>query len=437
MHSLRRLPVLLARHRLVSGFQSQQQSTLAVAAPLQKVAVGVKYLFGAGVALWASQSETVMENARLAYLIPTRLARDIATAASIVADYKVSLRSVPGDNLDAYEEQLHACHQRSADKLLNLCFDNGGIYVKLGQHIGQLDHLLPEEYVKTMKAHLLDKCPVSPWFEIRRTITEDLGAPPEQLFKQFEPTPIASASLAQVHVAYGHDGRKLAVKVQHYGLRESCAADVATIEFLVRAVKVMFPDFDYMWLVDEIKHNLPLELDFMHEISNAVRCRQNLNSPKSTVAKRVHIPEVYPNLTSHRVLTMEFIDGVQVTDKQGLQRLGVSPRNLAQLVSETFNEMIFIHGDVHCDPHAANMLVRRDPGGSSQLVLLDHGLYRQIDDDFRREYAALWQALILADKQGIKQHAESMNAGDAYPLFAAMLTMRPWDQVGCDSLTEL
>lgn len=74
-------------------------------------------------------------------------------------------------------------------------------------------------------------------------------------------------------------------------------------------------------------------------------------------------------------------------------------------------------------------LVRRGPKGSTQLVLLDHGLYRQIDNNFRRQYAALWRALIFADKQGIKQHAESMNAGDAYPLFAAMLTMRPWDQV--------
>lgn len=71
---------------------------------------------------------------------------------------------------------------------------------------------------------------------------------------------------------------------------------------------------------------------------------------------RVHVPEVYPDLTSHRVLAMEFIDGVQVTDKQGLQRLGISPSSLAQLVSETFNEMIFIHGDVHCDPHAANLV---------------------------------------------------------------------------------
>lgn len=90
----------------------------------------------------------------------------------------------------------------------------------------------------------------------------------------------------QVHTAQTHDGRKVAVKVQHAGLRESCAADVTTIEFLVKAARVIFPDFNYQWLVDEIKHNLPLELNFTHEAQNAARCRDNLNSPRSTVAKR-------------------------------------------------------------------------------------------------------------------------------------------------------
>ena len=77
---------------------------------------------------------------------------------------------------------------------------------------------------------------------------------------------------------------------------------------------------------------------------------------------RVHVPEIVHPLSSHRVLTMEFIDGVGVTDKEALARLGVAPRSLAQLVAETFSEMIFIHGDVHCDPHAANM-VRKGGAG--------------------------------------------------------------------------
>eukprot|EP00878_Enallax_costatus_P022583 GHUV01023973.1.p1 GENE.GHUV01023973.1~~GHUV01023973.1.p1 ORF type:complete len:213 (+),score=58.02 GHUV01023973.1:171-809(+) len=198
MQTLRQLPVLLSRAAVV---QQRQQSSLAVAAPIQKLAVGAKYVFGVGAAYWAYQSEEVAEHARLAYLIPTRLARDVAIAVSIVADYKTTLNNVPAGDPEGRQQQLSACHKRNADRLLKLCFDNGGIYIKLGQHIGQLDHLLPEEYVLTMRQHMLDKCPVSSYSEVRQIIHEDLGAPPEALFKQFSETPIASASLAQVSCA--------------------------------------------------------------------------------------------------------------------------------------------------------------------------------------------------------------------------------------------
>lgn len=108
---------------------------------------------------------------------------------------------------------------------------------QLGQHLAQLDHLLPDEYVLTMKRHMLDRCPISSYEEVCTIIQQDLGRPPEELFDSFDHTPIASASLGQVHVARGHDGRKLAVKVQHAGLREGAAADIATIQFLVQAVR--------------------------------------------------------------------------------------------------------------------------------------------------------------------------------------------------------
>lgn len=148
------------------------------------------------------------------------------------------------------------------------------------------DHLLPEEYVGTMRQHMLDRCPVSSYAEVQQIIREDLGAPPEELFARFSEAPIASASLAQVHAARLRDGSEVAVKVQHAGLRESCAADTTTIEWLIKAAHVVFPDFNYQWLVDEIKTNLPLELDFTHEARNAARCRRNLQSTRSTVAKR-------------------------------------------------------------------------------------------------------------------------------------------------------
>mmetsp|Transcript_20714 Transcript_20714/g.53084 ORF Transcript_20714/g.53084 Transcript_20714/m.53084 type:complete len:534 (+) Transcript_20714:223-1824(+) len=383
---------------------------------------------------WAALQEHPLRSLSLVSQAPVRLARDAAAAALTVVDYKWSL---PAESSPEYEQQLHLCHERGAERLLDLCFRNGGIYIKLGQHIGQLDHLLPGEYVTKMRDHLLDKCPVSSWSEVRSIMKEDFGMYPEEMFVSIEETPIASASLAQVHVAHDEDGRKLAVKVQHAGLREMAAVDTLTIEALVHGVRWLCPDFNYQWLVDEVKENLPMELDFEHEAANARRCAQNLASPRSVVGKHVAIPKVDSSRLSNRVLTMDFMEGCSVTDILAIEAMGLKLSEVAQMVSQTFAEMIFIHGDVHCDPHAANVLVRRGRAGRPELVLLDHGLYRVIDDNFRREYAALWQALILADHEGIKRHSASMNAGDAYPLFAAMLTTRPWDQITRSSIDHL
>ncbi|MEW5309939.1 MAG: hypothetical protein WDW38_001779 [Sanguina aurantia] len=381
-----------------------------------------------GLGVYAAATVRSVDDARLLWLIPTRLARDVWTAAATVADYQLSLP--PSLKGAEREEALHGCHSRGAQRLLSLAFSNGGVYVKIGQHIAQLDHLLPMEYVSTMRDHLLDKCPASSYADVQRMIFEDFGKTPEQLFAYFNPVPIASASLAQVHVAVDHSGRQLAVKVQHSGLRESSHADIQTVVILVKMVKWLYPDFNYEWLADEVKDNLPKELNFIHEAGNAERCRRNLTSPRSHIKQgRVHIPKIYHELVSSRILTMEFMDGSSVTDLQGLQQRGINPQELAKLVSETFNEMIFTFGDVHCDPHAANLLARTDKNGQLQLVLLDHGLYRQISDEFRHEYAGLWRALVFGDAAGIQQHAQAMNAGELYKLFSAILTQKSWDEV--------
>ena len=128
----------------------------------------------------------------------------------------------------------------------------------------------------------------------------------------------------------------------------------------------------------------------------------------------------------------EGIDVLQLT-MQGVT--SCRPGELAKLISETFSEMIFTHGHVHCDPHAANMLVRKGGDGRMQLVLLDHGLYRTLSDEFRMEYAGLWRALIFADEAGIRRHSEGMNAGAAVPVFAALITQRPWEHVSADTET--
>ena len=205
--------------------------------------------------------------------------------------------------------------------------------------------------------------------------------------------------------------------------------DLATLAFIIRAVKWLAPDFDYQWLIEEAQRNVPLELDFRQEAANAARCRRNLESAESSVRGATTTPRVLPALSSARVLTMEFVEGVLVTDREGLRRLGVAPAAVAARLSRTFNEMIFRHGYVHCDPHAANMLVRRRKGADWELVLLDHGLYRQLDDALRLDYAGLWLGLVLADEAAIRRHSARLGAEASVPLFAGMLTQRPWNEI--------
>ncbi|GAQ84896.1 ABC transporter-like protein [Klebsormidium nitens] len=377
------------------------------------------------------------------YVVPTRLARNIAVVSTIVTDYLVSLYNVPEG--PARERIKHECHERCADRLQKLFFKNGGTYIKLGQHVGQLDYLLPEEYVRIMRESMLDKCPVSTYEQISAVIERELGLPPEQAFAEFAPVPLASASLAQVHKAKTHDGRQVAVKIQHTHLTDTASADTATVAFFVRAVKWAFPDYDYSWLVAELQESLPRELDFVHEGQNAEACARNFKSKSPHLAPYVKIPEIDWSLTSTKVLTMEFMDGVGVTDVAKQKELGIRTADVAHLVSDVFAAMIFHHGFIHCDPHGGNMLVTTaDQNGSRrlgkarpQLVLLDHGLYRSLDNNLRSNYAALWKALVLGEETGIRRYSTAIAGEDMYILFASVLTMRPWDQVTNQRLDHL
>jgi aarF domain-containing kinase len=369
------------------------------------------------------------------------------TAASVAFDYESSMWGLPESSTESERSRVkHEVHMRSAHKLQDLCFKNGGIYIKLGQHISQLEYLVPKEYVETMRESMLNKCPVSSYDEVCDIVKKELGGSPDKIFDEFDPVPIASASLAQVHVARTHDGQKVAVKVQHAHMTDTAAADYATVELIVNTLHHFFPAFDYRWLVDEVNESLPKELDFLVEAMNSVKCMDNFRKLSPHIADYVYAPKVFWTLSTSKVLTMEYIDGAQVNDLKSIKKLGVQPSDVSKLVSQTFAEMMFKHGFVHCDPHAANLLIRRFPSGSRsifgkckpQLVLLDHGLYKELDTATRTNYAALWKGLIFADAKAIKENCVKLGAGeDLYALFAGILTMRPWNRVVDSSIDHL
>ncbi|XP_060178681.1 putative ABC1 protein At2g40090 [Lycium barbarum] len=399
---------------------------------------------GAAAATIASSDDPAMA-LKLCTIVPTRLFRDSVTAASIAFDYEYSLWGLPEASAERAKVK-HEVHMRGARKLEELCFRNGGIYIKLGQHLGQLEYLVPEEYVRIMRESMLNRCPHSSYDQVHEVVKKELGGAPDEIFDEFDPVPIASASLAQVHIARTHDGQKVAVKVQHTHMTDTAAADYATVELIVNTLHGFFPSFDYRWLVAEVRESIPKELDFLVEAQNSVKCMDNFRKLSPRIADYVYAPRVYWNLSTSKLLTMEYMEATQVNDLKGIQRLGIQPSDVVKLVSETFAEMMFKHGFVHCDPHAANLLVRPLPTGrrsifgrrKPQLILLDHGLYKELDYNTRINYASLWKALVYSDANGIKENCVKLGAGDdLYAVFAGILTMRPWNKVIDPSVDHL
>ncbi|XP_065577697.1 aarF domain-containing protein kinase 1-like isoform X3 [Artemia franciscana] len=301
-----------------------------------------------------------------------RFGRAAVCVSKVAWDYNRTLYS---GNLDSnskeYLMEKSKVHKRSAERLLELCKVNGGAFIKVGQHIGALEYLLPIEYVETMRV-LHSKAPQSPLDDIMKVLRTDLNKEPEEIFEAIDPEPLGAASLAQVHKAKLKDGTTVAVKVQHPLVKAHSLVDMKTMELLVRLVAWTFPEFQFEWLVEEMKKNLPLELDFRCEGENAERVRRTFSC-----FPWLKVPQIYWDLTTDRVLTMEFMDGGQVNDVEYMKENNISPKDISRKLGDLYSEMIFVQGYVHCDPHPGNVLVQPAGNGNARIVLLDHGLYLQ------------------------------------------------------------
>eukprot|EP00471_Norrisiella_sphaerica_P014418 CAMPEP_0184501704 /NCGR_PEP_ID=MMETSP0113_2-20130426/48372_1 /TAXON_ID=91329 /ORGANISM="Norrisiella sphaerica, Strain BC52" /LENGTH=633 /DNA_ID=CAMNT_0026890559 /DNA_START=119 /DNA_END=2021 /DNA_ORIENTATION=- len=377
-----------------------------------------------------------------------RLTRCGVTAVQMSLSYSWHRWKKEGD------EKIKAtqlAHEINAKRLRDMLFQNKGIYIKVGQYLGTLDYLIPKIYVDTMSG-CFDHAPESTWEEVLETIQQQLHADPYSLFASITKTPVASASLAQVHRGVTIDGEEVAIKVQHPHLRRMANTEVVIIESLLRGVRHFHPEFGFQWLVEEMKINIPKELDFIAEADNADRCRELLSSFGDTVV----IPKIRRDLSTERLLTMSFEEGPNISDIKGIRSLGIESREVARTLSHVFAQLIFKHGFVHCDPHPGNVLVRVKRAGSAketgqqrhrlqqqplQLVLLDHGLYRELPTRLRLEFCELWRGIVLADGAAIKNSSKRLGIRSkwmdqkfpgmdlSHTLIAAMLSAREWDTI--------
>jgi predicted unusual protein kinase regulating ubiquinone biosynthesis (AarF/ABC1/UbiB family) len=285
-------------------------------------------------------------------------------------------------------ERLRRQDLRAARALYRTAIKLEGLLIKACQFIATRADILPDEWVETLSV-LHDRVPSRAFDLIRGQIESELGRPVGEIYTYINPRPIASASLAQVHEARLADGRRCAVKVQYPGIEARVNADLRNLLFVLRVLAWLEPNFDFRVVAREMLKYVPMELDFVNEGRNCEQIGRNFAARKDVL-----VPKVYWEWTSRRVLTMEFMEGVKITELQGTD---IDRHEVAQKLVEAYCEQILRDGFFQADPHPGNILVQPGP----KLVLLDFGLAKDFPPAFREGIVRLTLAILTSDEPGI------------------------------------
>jgi predicted unusual protein kinase regulating ubiquinone biosynthesis (AarF/ABC1/UbiB family) len=289
------------------------------------------------------------------------------------------------------EQRWTRLHRESAESIYDTAVELRGLILKGCQFLGTRADVWPPEYVDVL-SRLHDRVPAKPWSVVRHTVEGELGCPVSQVFREFAQRPMAAASLAQVHRAVLHDGRPVAVKVQYPEIEGLVRSDLGNLRMLFRAVGWLERDFDPMPLIDELATTVPEELNFANEGRNAERVA-------AFFAERddIDVPAVHWELTSERVLVTDLVEGIKISDAEGLRKAGIDPDRVAEVLVEAYCEQILVHGFFHADPHPGNLLVQTTASGEPRLVFLDFGLAKDLPEHFRDGVLRFAGALLQGD----------------------------------------
>jgi len=278
--------------------------------------------------------------------------------------------------------------ERRACELRKALGDLGPSFVKIGQGLSSRPDLLPKIYLEKL-SELQDRLPSFPSDIAMRLIEEELGMPVESLFAEITEEPVAAASLGQVYKGKLHSGESVAIKVQRPGIADSIAVDMLLLRRLMKIVDRNTSEVtqDLVPLVDEFAQRLFGELDYLQEGKNCER----FTSLYSNVP-RIRTPKIYWDFSSRRVLTMEWIDGVKLTDRAGMAGAGLEVVDFVDVGIECTLRQLLEHGYFHADPHPGNLLATK----SGDLVYLDFGMMSEAPANAR--YAIIAHVVHLVNR---------------------------------------
>ncbi len=289
----------------------------------------------------------------------------------------------------------HRGHAYSTAEHVRLALEElGPTFVKLGQLLSTRPDLLPAAYLVEL-ARLQDSLSPIPGPVIQSLVEQELGGSLDQLFASFDLVPLASASIGQAHAATMLDGTEVVVKVRRPGAVERIEEDLEILQnFAAQADRrwVEAADYDLPGLAGEFARTLRGELDYLAEGRNAERFAENFAGHLS-----VHIPRVYWEATTTRVLTLERLGGLKVSNLPALDQAGINRPALAARAASVAAQMIFDDGFFHADPHPGNLFIEAD----GRIGLIDFGMVGVVDTELREQLGTLLLALTRKDPHRI------------------------------------
>uniref|UniRef100_A0A7S4N1B0 ABC1 atypical kinase-like domain-containing protein n=1 Tax=Odontella aurita TaxID=265563 RepID=A0A7S4N1B0_9STRA len=309
----------------------------------------------------------------------------------------------------ATEEEISAAKIEAGEFIRDGCLKLGPSFVKLAQVASTRTDVLPEEIIDALKT-LQDDVPGFSGTRAKDIVTKELGKPCDDVFTDFSVEPIAAASLGQVHTAY-YKGKQVAVKVQRAGLKELFDVDLKNLRKLAELLDKFDPktdgaDRDWVSIYEESARLLYLEIDYLNEAANTERFAKDFSD-----IPWVRVPEVLGEVSTPRVLTMEYVESFKLTNLKKIDDLGLDRELLSKRVADAFLRQIIETGYFHCDPHPGNMCCDND----GNLVFYDYGMMDELRPNVRSGFRTFCTALFaggpMVDDLTLAKNAKTLVDG--------------------------